>query len=156
MCWQERKREETVKDDAVLSAFRKEEEMSEIYNEIKQGFEQALAHAQNPERSEAEETVLVRDPTGAILSPGKPEICQGNGENPHFEICCDNCNYFLKCFPEYKDELDEALELLRDRAAYDRALAEYKRNPVTYTHNDIKKLFDSGEVSADSNAKEMD
>ena len=41
------------------------------------------------------------DPTGAELRPGRPDICQGNGEHPDFEICCDNCDWFLDCFPEY-------------------------------------------------------
>lgn len=36
--------------------------------------------------------------TGAILTPGNPNLCQGNGENPDFEICCDECNWFLSCF----------------------------------------------------------
>lgn len=39
--------------------------------------------------------------TGAELHPGRPELCQGNGEHPDYEICCDNCDYFLACFPEY-------------------------------------------------------
>ena len=26
--------------------------------------------------------------------------CQGNGEHPDYEICCDNCNWYLACFPE--------------------------------------------------------
>lgn len=33
------------------------------------------------------------NPTGANLFPGRPEICQGNGEHPDYEICCDSCNY---------------------------------------------------------------
>ena len=41
------------------------------------------------------------DVTGAELMPGDPERCQGNGKDPHFEICCDECDYFLKCFPEW-------------------------------------------------------
>ena len=41
------------------------------------------------------------DVTGAELKPGEPENCQGNGEHPGFEICCDECDYFLKCFPEW-------------------------------------------------------
>lgn len=39
------------------------------------------------------------DPTGAILMPGCPEKCEGNGEHPGFECCCDECDYYLKCFP---------------------------------------------------------
>ena len=38
--------------------------------------------------------------TGAILRPGKPDKCQGNGHHPKFECCCDACAYYLKCFPE--------------------------------------------------------
>ena len=41
------------------------------------------------------------DPTGAKLQPGNPDSCQGNGKHPDFEICCDNCNWFLLCFPQY-------------------------------------------------------
>ena len=41
------------------------------------------------------------DVTGAILTPGKPEKCQGNGEHKGFDCCCDECDWFLLCFPEY-------------------------------------------------------
>ena len=41
--------------------------------------------------------VMEQDATGAILTPGFPERCQGNGEHPNFEICCDNCDHFLTC-----------------------------------------------------------
>ena len=40
------------------------------------------------------------DVTGAELKPGDPENCQGNGEHPDFECCCDECDYYLACFPE--------------------------------------------------------
>lgn len=40
----------------------------------------------------------VADITGAILTPGKPDECQGNGKNPDFEICCDECDYFTLSF----------------------------------------------------------
>ena len=40
------------------------------------------------------------DVTGVELSPGEPDVCLGNGEMG-FECCCDECNYFLLCFPEY-------------------------------------------------------
>ena len=43
----------------------------------------------------------ITDITGAILTPGKPEKCQGNGEHKDFECCCDECDWFLLCFPEY-------------------------------------------------------
>ena len=40
------------------------------------------------------------DPTGVLLTPGKPKVCLGNGEMG-FECCCDECDYFLLCFPEF-------------------------------------------------------
>ena len=40
------------------------------------------------------------DITGIELSPGKPTVCLGNGEQG-FECCCDECDYFLLCFPEF-------------------------------------------------------
>ncbi len=30
------------------------------------------------------------------------EKCRHNGENPYFEIFCDECDYFLICFPEFQ------------------------------------------------------
>lgn len=35
--------------------------------------------------------------TGAELHTGDPEHCQGNGVDPDFENCCDECDYFLAC-----------------------------------------------------------
>ena len=40
------------------------------------------------------------DVTGTELTPGKPTLCLGNGKQG-FECCCDECDYFLLCFPEY-------------------------------------------------------
>ncbi len=42
-----------------------------------------------------------------ILSPGDPDRCKGNGEavddnGKPVECCCDECDHFLLCFPEYK------------------------------------------------------
>ena len=48
----------------------------------------------------------VIDITGIELTPGVPDVCLGNGEQG-FELCCDECDYFLLCFPEY-DPLIEA------------------------------------------------
>ena len=42
----------------------------------------------------------VIDVTGVELTPGKPTVCLGNGEQG-FECCCDECDYFLLCFPEF-------------------------------------------------------
>ena len=40
------------------------------------------------------------DITGVELTPGEPADCLGNGEQG-FACCCDECDYFLLCFPEY-------------------------------------------------------
>ena len=40
------------------------------------------------------------DITGVELTPGKPTVCLGNGEQG-FECCCDECDYYLLCFPEF-------------------------------------------------------
>ena len=40
------------------------------------------------------------DITGVELTPGNPTVCLGNGEQG-FECCCDECDYFLLCFPEF-------------------------------------------------------
>jgi hypothetical protein len=44
---------------------------------------------------------IENDPTNAELHPGDQNNCQGNGNHPGFEICCDNCDWFLLCFPQY-------------------------------------------------------
>ena len=43
----------------------------------------------------------VIDITGVEITPGKPAVCLGNGEQG-FECCCDECDCYLLCFPEYK------------------------------------------------------
>ena len=47
----------------------------------------------------------VIDINGVELTPGEPDVCLGNGEQG-FACCCDECNYYLICFPEFdvKDE----------------------------------------------------
>ena len=39
------------------------------------------------------------DVTEVNLMPGEPAVCLGNG-GQEFECCCDECDYFLLCFPE--------------------------------------------------------
>ena len=50
--------------------------------------------------------------TGLFLTPGEPTFCYGNGEY-FYECCCDECDYFLLCYPEldpnHKEE--EPIEL---------------------------------------------
>ena len=47
-----------------------------------------------------ENSKKVIDVTGVELTPGKPLVCLGNGEQG-FVCCCDECDYFLLCFPEF-------------------------------------------------------
>ena len=42
----------------------------------------------------------VIDITGVELTPGEPTVCLGNGDQG-FECCCDECDYFLLCFPQF-------------------------------------------------------
>ena len=44
--------------------------------------------------------------TGVELTPGKPTVCLGDGKQG-FECCCDECDYFLLCFPEFDDQIKE-------------------------------------------------
>ena len=43
------------------------------------------------------------DISGVELTPGEPTVCLGNGEQG-FECCCDECDYYLLCFPEFASE----------------------------------------------------
>ena len=47
----------------------------------------------------------VIDITGVELTPGEPDVCLGNGEQG-FECCCDECDYFLLCFPEFDPKIE--------------------------------------------------
>ena len=38
------------------------------------------------------------------LTPEDPKVCLGNGEQ-EFECCCDECDCFLLCFPEFDIEI---------------------------------------------------
>ena len=49
------------------------------------------------------------DITGIELMPGKPTACFGNGEQG-FECCCDECNYYLLCFPESNPKEENPLK----------------------------------------------
>ena len=51
-----------------------------------------------------EEKVI--DISGVELTPGEPAICLGNGKQG-FDCCCDECDYFLLCFPEFDPKAAE-------------------------------------------------
>ncbi len=47
------------------------------------------------------------DITGTVLSPGRPDICRGNGKTVDddgnlIECCCDECNWLLACLEKMK------------------------------------------------------
>lgn len=43
--------------------------------------------------------------TGIVLTPSfHGELCQGNGEHPGVECCCDECDYYLECFPDWDSD----------------------------------------------------
>ena len=42
----------------------------------------------------------VIDVTGVELTPRGPNVCLGNGEQG-FQCCCDECDYFLLCYPQF-------------------------------------------------------
>ena len=45
------------------------------------------------------------DVTGTELTPSpKGERCLGNGEHEGIECCCDECDYYLECFPDEEGE----------------------------------------------------
>ena len=44
--------------------------------------------------------------TGVELTPGDPTVCLGNGKQG-FECCCDECDCFLLCFPEFDSKSKE-------------------------------------------------
>lgn len=35
-----------------------------------------------------------------VISPGRPDQCAGRDE------CCDECDYFLDCYPEFDKQTD--------------------------------------------------
>ncbi len=46
------------------------------------------------------------DVTVVELTPEKPAVCLGNGEQG-FECCCDECDYYLLCYLEFDSKNNE-------------------------------------------------
>ena len=43
------------------------------------------------------------DVTGTPLTPSRQgKRCLGNGENPEYECCCDECDFYLLCFTDWR------------------------------------------------------
>lgn len=42
--------------------------------------------------------------TGIVLEPSfHGENCLGNGTHEKYECCCDECAYYLECFPDWRE-----------------------------------------------------
>ena len=54
------------------------------------------------------------DITGIELTPKRPDVCLGNGEQG-YECCCDACDYYLLCFPE-SDQKNESENTTENQA----------------------------------------
>ena len=63
------------------------------------------------------------DITGVELTPGKPAVCLGNGEQG-FECCCDECDYFLLCFPGFDSKSETINKTEIPRPYYDKSNAK--------------------------------
>lgn len=45
---------------------------------------------------------LIDPSTGVELRPSyHGQDCPGNGEHPGIECCCDECDHYLSCFPDW-------------------------------------------------------
>lgn len=45
---------------------------------------------------------MIDPSTGVLLTPSyHGEACNGNGEHPEYECCCDECDYYMFCFPDW-------------------------------------------------------
>ena len=44
---------------------------------------------------------------GEVLTPSyHGKLCRHNGDNPDYEIACDECDYYLACFPDWKEIME--------------------------------------------------
>lgn len=42
-----------------------------------------------------------------VLSPSYHGVlCRHNGDNPDYEIACDECYYYMQCFPDWESFLE--------------------------------------------------
>lgn len=48
---------------------------------------------------------LIDPATGILLTPSfHGDARLGNGDNLGYECCCDECDYYLYCFPDWKEQ----------------------------------------------------
>lgn len=58
-----------------------------------------------------------------LLTPSyHGELCRHNGNNPNYEIACDECDFYLICFPDWK-------EMLETHATNNRSIDSIKASP---------------------------
>ena len=56
------------------------------------------------------------DPTGVKLTPSwHGKDCLGNGEHPGIECCCDECAWYLECWPDYQELAELLAAPVRDQ-----------------------------------------
>lgn len=95
--------------------------------------------------------------------------CFGNGQYDGFQCCCFDCEHLSKCYAEGsegekflsecldevlssdmddKEAYAERMEDLLDLIAHHRAMEEHKKNPVTYTSEDVEQML-AGDSNGD-------
>ena len=67
-----------------------------------------------------------------ILTPSyHGELCRHNGDNPDYEIACDECNFYLICFPDWKEMIEiydiDGKKINTIKTSPDKALEAYLR-----------------------------
>ena len=43
------------------------------------------------------------------------EECLANGEHPGIECCCDECEHYLECYPDWEEQIDATAKQILDR-----------------------------------------
>ena len=73
--------------------------------------------------------------TGMMLVPSyHGEDCPGSGDLPEFECCCDECEHYLACFPDWK----ELTDLNCNKKEGDRV----QMNPIKVIFSSVRDLRD--------------
>ena len=51
---------------------------------------------------------MIHSDTEEIVTPSyHGENCRHNGDNPDYEIACDECDFYLICFPDWEEILEK-------------------------------------------------
>ena len=67
-------------------------------------YQEAYAHKAlfDDDDSGLYKSIEVEEPEVTITPSYHGELCQGSGEDPAHECRCDECDYYLECFPDWK------------------------------------------------------